>query len=625
MSDEVKAETSPARYGDLEPGRMIADRFKIISKLAEGGMGKVYVATQEPIGRQIALKVLRREFSADELAVKRFFREAVAASKLHHPNTITILDYGECEDETLFIAMELLDGENLHALLNREGSLGVHRAVRIAVQIAKSLAEAHKKGVIHRDLKPENIFISAVEGETDLVKVLDFGIAMVQHGEAATRITRAGYVCGTPEYMSPEQARADALEGTSDLYALGILLWEMLVGDVPYSAATPLGTVLQHQSQPIPVMPGAFPEQLKDFIYRAIAKDAAERPQSAEAFIRALYAVVPGVGETDVDFPPEALRAASPLATPEALRRTGSLAMASTLGAGEEPMLPAAPAQEVGDAEAAVLKALGDLTEVAVQPGPTFDTVGSLAPGSRVQRSGWAYAALALAAVGLLVGAALVLGDSAGDPPAQPAVPAEAEAVVTTRVHVTCAVKAEIYVDGRSEGETPMWLVNKPGAAQQIEVRAPGYETAAVTLRFPEAGAPDGTHPVKLKPIEAASFAIRIETDPTGAMVVKEGKRVGDTPHRFDLQSGDEPFEVQLRLSGHTDKVLTVDPAKGAMVYNVSMVKEAPAAPARKHRRRDTSRAGSSGLDSSAAKPAGSAPAPPGKKEPGGSKYETVD
>ncbi|MEL6179423.1 MAG: serine/threonine-protein kinase, partial [Myxococcota bacterium] len=251
----------------LAPGTLLAGRYEIVEFLAEGGMGRVYIALQRPIARKVALKVMRRELVFDNSSKKRFLREALAVSKLTHPNTITIIDYGD-QEELCFIAMEFLDGMSLDRLL-REGPMPLQRAVNIVGQIARSLSEAHRKGVIHRDLKPENIFVCEVDGNPDFVKVLDFGIARIQleeGGGGVTRITREGYVCGTPEYMSPEQARGDEVDGRTDIYALGVMFWEMLEGEVPYDAPTPLGTVLKHQSDPVPPLSRRdLPEAIKQF------------------------------------------------------------------------------------------------------------------------------------------------------------------------------------------------------------------------------------------------------------------------------------------------------------------------------------------------------------------------
>ena len=189
--------------------------------------------------------------------------------------------------------MELLDGRSLMDVLSVEGSLPLERAARILAQVGLSLAEAHRKGVLHRDLKPDNIFIADVDGTPDFVKVIDFGIAQLLTEESKTRITQAGFVCGTPEYMSPEQARGDALDARTDLYSAGVILFEMLEGRLPFEADTPLGTALAHQTQPVPDVDALHPEGIRDLARRLLAKVTAERPKHAEAMVSELQAALP--------------------------------------------------------------------------------------------------------------------------------------------------------------------------------------------------------------------------------------------------------------------------------------------------------------------------------------------
>ena len=233
-------------------GETVSGRFLIKRLLGEGGMGKVYLAEQLPMGRKVALKVLRPDLSSDEAAVKRFFREALAVSRLQHPNTVTLFDYGESEKGDLFIAMEYLEGMSLKDLLAVTPKPSANRVLGIIAQVALSLAEAHRKEIVHRDLKPDNIILSDIDGQPDFVKVIDFGIAHLTAASGDSRITQAGFVCGTPEYMSPEQARGDSLDGRSDLYSLGIIFFEMLEGYLPFVGETPLATVLKHQTDEAP-------------------------------------------------------------------------------------------------------------------------------------------------------------------------------------------------------------------------------------------------------------------------------------------------------------------------------------------------------------------------------------
>jgi len=272
----------------LEPGNRVDGRYEIVRFIASGGMGSIYEARQLPLGRPVALKVMRQELASDETLAKRFAREAQTVSQLQHSHTIVLFDYGIDPNGTLYLAMEWLDGQDLGALVKREGHLDPVRAAKIAAQVARSLSEAHNKGIVHRDLKPENIFLVAQEGDPDFVKVLDFGIAKMAIDEPRTQITRIGMVCGTPEFMSPEQGRSDPLDGRSDLYSLGSVLYNLLVGSAPFEASSPLAVVMKHQTEPIPDIPADIPCALKDIVWRATQKQVEHRYASAEEMAGAL-------------------------------------------------------------------------------------------------------------------------------------------------------------------------------------------------------------------------------------------------------------------------------------------------------------------------------------------------
>lgn len=287
-----------ASGGDPMLGLTIADRYTIVGRLGAGGMGTVYRAEQAPMNREVALKVLRKDLGRDPETVARFHREAHTLSQLKHPNTVTIFDFGQTEDGLLYLAMELLEGEMLSSRLKRVGPMDVPQAIRIACGVLRSLAEAHSRGIIHRDLKPDNIFLARVHGrpdEDEIVKVVDFGIAKIRDGERRLEPlqTQEGTVFGTPRYMSPEQAQGKSLDGRSDLYAVGVLLFHMLTGRPPFTDDDAV-VVMAHHIKTVPppvrqVAPGRpIPESLERLVQRALEKDPVHRPQSAEEFLVAL-------------------------------------------------------------------------------------------------------------------------------------------------------------------------------------------------------------------------------------------------------------------------------------------------------------------------------------------------
>jgi len=271
-------------------GSLVAKKYRIEELIGEGGMGKVYRARQLALDKPVVLKVLHASLLSDERTVARFQREARAASRLNHPNSISILDFGQAEGGALFIAMELVVGKDLHQILSKEWPLSEARVVRIVGQVLSALSDAHGASIIHRDLKPENIMVEQRRGEPDFVKVLDFGIAKMLDGqEDGPALTRAGFVCGTPEYMSPEQARGAQLDPRSDLYAVGVILYQLMAGLLPFDSDSAVGFATKHLTEePLPPSrrnPDArISPAMERLIMRALSKDPNDRPESADAF-----------------------------------------------------------------------------------------------------------------------------------------------------------------------------------------------------------------------------------------------------------------------------------------------------------------------------------------------------
>lgn len=279
-------------------GRVVAGKYRVEEMIGEGGMGQVFRATQLSLDKSIVLKVLRRSLLSDARTVARFQREAKAASRLNHPNAISIIDFGQDSDDSLYIAMEYVPGRDLHQILSEEGPLPEKRLIRIVAQVLAALADAHAVGVIHRDLKPENIMVEQRRDQPDFVKVLDFGIAKLQEssGSEGQALTRAGFVCGTPEYMSPEQASGAEIDPRSDLYAVGVILYQCLTGVLPFDADSPVALATMHLSEE-PQPPRVknpdihCSDGVERIILRALSKDPADRPQTAEQFRASLISI----------------------------------------------------------------------------------------------------------------------------------------------------------------------------------------------------------------------------------------------------------------------------------------------------------------------------------------------
>jgi serine/threonine protein kinase len=291
----LPAPRPPAQGPDPLIGRTINERYRIVGTIARGGMGKVYRAEQQPLGRLVALKVLNPNYTGenDPEFHKRFFLEASIASKLTHPNTVTIFDYGKTDDDVFYIAMELLEGRTLHRALREEGPFPPDRAMHIARQICRSLREAHSLGVIHRDLKPANVYLVQHGDESDFAKVLDFGLVKNLDDKAGEELTQTGLFMGSPKYMSPEQIRGEKVDGRVDVYALGVILFEMLAGKVPFDRANSVNILMAHIQEEIPGIT-AFnpavhvPPALESVVRRCMAKDPAQRYGGMDEVLAAL-------------------------------------------------------------------------------------------------------------------------------------------------------------------------------------------------------------------------------------------------------------------------------------------------------------------------------------------------
>jgi serine/threonine protein kinase len=266
--------------GRLTEGSIVDGRYRITHRLGSGGMADVYCAEDLQLGRKVALKLLYRRFAEDSDFVERFRREASSAAGLQHPNVVGVYDRGE-DDGTQYIAMEYLDGRTLKDIVREEGPLEPSRAVDLVEQVLRAARFAHKRGIIHRDLKPHNVIVD----DEDRAKVTDFGIALA----GASDMTETGSIMGTAQYLSPEQAQGQPVDARSDLYSVGIMLYELLTGQVPFDGDSAVAIALKQVSaEPVPpsqLNPAVTPA-LERAVLRALAKAPADRPADADAFIR---------------------------------------------------------------------------------------------------------------------------------------------------------------------------------------------------------------------------------------------------------------------------------------------------------------------------------------------------
>ena len=323
VSRDAETVTSPpedSRTLEVTPndqlvGRSIDGRYRIESLIGVGGMGSVYRATRVLIGDEVAIKILHTERVTDPHAAERFRREAQAAARLKHPNAVSIYDFGISSDGLQYLVMELIEGQSLREVMKQQGALSAEVAAEVTAQVCAALDEAHRQHIVHRDVKPDNITLNSTP--TGLrVKVLDFGIAKLRD-ETASHLTQTGSVMGTPHYMSPEQCLGEELDARADIYSMGIVLYEMLCGRVPFNSPVSTAVVVQHVNQPPPSLRSvnaAISPQVEAVVLHALQKTRDARPPTAGSFARALSAAThqmplpaptyPGWPQTSSPLPP---------------------------------------------------------------------------------------------------------------------------------------------------------------------------------------------------------------------------------------------------------------------------------------------------------------------------------
>lgn len=284
-------------------GDVVGDKYRIVDKIGSGGMGDVYLGLNEPIGQRVAIKFLNEKFTSDEKIVLRFLNEARSYCRVNHPNAVTLLEYGQHDDGSLYLITEYIEGDGLTAVIEEQGVLATETIVSIGVQVCEVLSAAHNQGIIHRDLKPDNLMMISGSRGNYAVKVLDFGIAKIADDNVEGPMTETGSVFGTPEFMSPEQARGDSVDPRSDLYALGIILYYMATAELPFSGNNKLST-LNQQLNKQPLSPsetehgaGIHPD-LEALILQCLEKSPVARPSHADEVAEALESIDTSSGGT---------------------------------------------------------------------------------------------------------------------------------------------------------------------------------------------------------------------------------------------------------------------------------------------------------------------------------------
>jgi serine/threonine-protein kinase len=325
---------------DRTVGRVLGGRYRVLSRLGEGGMGTVYLCEHAVLGRRYAVKVLRPDLAGDAELAERFRNEAIAASRIGGENVVDVLDFDAEADGAIYYVMEALEGRSLGAVIGEDGPLDVSRALALLAQLCRALGAAHARGVVHRDVKPDNVFVVRGEDGAERVKVIDFGISQVspELGRGG-RLTRAGAVIGTPEYMAPEQAAGDEVDHRADVYALGVLAYELLTGTLPIVATTPIATLVAHQTR-TPEAPGrrrpGIPPEVDALVMSMLAKRPGDRPASMDVLGARIAALRGAADEPRPASPaaPSRPTGALPDASRTSGRRGALRAVALALGVG---------------------------------------------------------------------------------------------------------------------------------------------------------------------------------------------------------------------------------------------------------------------------------------------------
>ena len=574
-------------------GQIIGGRYKILQVIGQGGFGAVYKALHTATGDQVAIKVLRQDIAGAMDTVGRFRQEAKQTSKLKHPNTVRVFDFGQMDDGCLYIAMEFLEGRTLTDLFRKEAPIDPKRLVHIAVQVLKSLSEAHIKGLAHRDLKPDNIFLQTVHGEADFAKVLDFGIAKSMTGNDTEDMTSTGAIIGTPRYMSPEQARGQQVDHRTDLYSLAIILHEGLTGSAPFTADSPLTMLLRRVQEDPPRVHDALavdtPSGVCDAVFRAMCREPDDRFKNADEMATALQA--------GLDTKP--LHARSFVSFDE-LGVSVVTGMAHTgLGVGLHKNTSRVVVGTDADDEGATLgtEDSHDL-QVALaksQQGPPL-MAGATRPSGASTVAVPAGYARGTTGPGAPVGPAAPVGLAANDGQASP----------TVAMAVTSEPLAQPPI-GQSGGQTKLivggvvavaviaiaLIVAKggtPPASAPVEAAAPATVAAAAVPApaAPAAAAPAPTMPVPAAPVAAAPVAaapapvVAAAPAPSAPAAVAPAAAAGDARVKFQVEPADARVEmdgtqilggevrvppgkhtIKAAKTGYGDEVATLEVAAG--------------------------------------------------------------
>ncbi|MCA9632535.1 MAG: protein kinase [Myxococcales bacterium] len=466
-------------------GCTIDDRYKVEAILGEGGMGVVYRCRHKIIDKKVAMKILRADLARDTEVTERFLIEAKAASSIGNPHIIDISDFGQLPDGSTYFVMEYLEGTPLSSLIDGGAALGIQRIVHIGRQLAEGLAAAHDVEIVHRDLKPDNIFLIDRGKEKDFVKILDFGIAKVSTAEHG--ITRAGSVFGTPHYMSPEQAAGAPVDHRVDIYALGVILYEMASGKVPFDADNFMGILTQHMYKaPVPIralvpQPNEVPPGLEAIILKCLSKRPEQRYQDMNELVEDLNRLETGN---------------IPTAVPEMMQRSGGFNVpADYFNKGAMPApVPADPGRRGRSKWPLYAGVAGVVAAIAI-----VGTIFAVSPPSSATQPTSTPAPETLKTETPVTTAAATVTP-------KPAEPRQTEVILAV-----APLEAHVFRGEEDLGASPVSLKVPEGETVDVEIRAEGYKAQKLSLDGKET-----KHSIKLeKEAKAAGSYVRPVTKPT--------------------------------------------------------------------------------------------------------------
>ena len=557
-------------------------RYEIVKLIGEGGMGRVFQARQVSMNRMVAVKVLRAQLAADEHLLARFQQEALSVSRLRHPNTITVFDYGRTDEGYLFIAMELLGGHSLADLLAEEKRLPLDRTLHIIEQVCSAVAEAHQFGIVHRDLKPENIQIDKVGNDPDFAKVLDFGIAKIIHGDheesGAKTLTIAGTVFGTPHYMSPEQVHGLKVDHRTDVYALGCILYELLVGTPPFQGATPMAVMMAQASKPAPDIlqtDADVTETVADIIQHCLVKNLEARMSSANGLLERIQEARIEIGDPTSslsirgrmtsDITPaddssgrgRRISGRRPTITPE---YSGQLAEVTE----DDPALDAlsqAPDDECGPQRGAGVKLIAAIALVAAVGGGAWF---AMRPGE----------------------VPAPIPESEPDNPVRIQVKG---ATIKYRVR-SAPSGATVRSDGEVIGKTPTTVTRPEGQTPLLTFELDGYATKQ--LQLPGTGARTQDIPVDLERLAPAKAWLKLVSDPPGADVYVDEELLGTTPFEWRPVAADGEVQLRFAKTGFAPQTVLAELAASSSATQIETELKRLSTPKRRRRPREVENPG---------------------------------